>query len=147
MYESNIIWLLKQLNISLDQYGREEMKSEDITPSQGWVLNYLFSCGERATYATDIHAECGISRAAISSMLKGRKKGGYIEMRAVSGDDRKKRITLTAKAYRARETIESVLTRQMERLCGGLSAEELELFTYTLNRMISNIKTDCVKEE
>ena len=43
MYESNIIWLLKQLNISLDQYGREEMKSEDITPSQGWVLNYLFS--------------------------------------------------------------------------------------------------------
>ena len=28
MYESNIIWLLKQLNISLDQYGREEMKSE-----------------------------------------------------------------------------------------------------------------------
>ena len=147
MYESNIIWLLKQLNISLDQYGREEMKSEDITPSQGWVLNYLFSCGERATYATDIHAECGISRAAISSMLKGLKKGGYIEMRAVSGDDRKKRITLTAKAYRARETIESVLKRQMERLCSGLSGEELELFTYTLNRMISNIKTDCVKEE
>ena len=63
-------------------------------------------------------------------------------MRAVSGDDRKKRITLTAKAYRARGTIESVLTRQMERLCGGLSAKELELFTYTLNR-----KTDCVKEE
>ena len=147
MYESNIIWLLKQLNISLDQYGREEMKSEDITPSQGWVLNYLFSCGEQATYATDIHAECGISRAAISSMLKGLKKGGYIEMRAVSGDDRKKRITLTAKAYRARETIESVLKRQMERLCSGLSGEELELCTYTLNRMISNIKTDCVKEE
>ena len=68
-------------------------------------------------------------------------------MRAVSGDDRKKRITLTAKAYRARETIESVLKRQMERLCSGLSGEELELFTYTLNRMISNIKTDCVKEE
>ena len=62
-------------------------------------------------------------------------------------DDRKKRITLTAKAYRARETIESVLKRQMERLCSGLSGEELELFTYTLNRMISNIKTDCVKEE
>lgn len=147
MYESNIIWLLKQLNISLDQLGREEMKSEDITPSQGWILNYLFSCGERATYATDIHAECGISRAAISSMLKGLKKGGYIEMRAVSGDDRKKRITLTAKAYSARETIGSVLKRQMERLCSGLSGEELELFTYTLNRMISNIKTDCVKEE
>ena len=147
MYESNIIWLLKQLNISLDQHGREEMKSEDITPSQGWILNYLFSCGERATYATDIHAECGISRAAISSMLKGLKKGGYIEIRAVSGDDRKKRITLTAKAYSARETIGSVLKRQMERLCSGLSGEELELFTYTLNRMISNIKTDCVKEE
>ncbi|WP_270812442.1 MarR family winged helix-turn-helix transcriptional regulator [Hungatella effluvii] len=147
MYESNIIWLLKQLNISLDQYGREEMKDEDITPSQGWVLNYLFSCGEQAKYATDIHAESGISRAAISSILKGLKKGGYIEMRAVSGDDRKKGITLTAKAYRARETIESVLKRQMERLCSGLSGEELELFTYTLNRMISNIKTDCVKEE
>lgn len=147
MYESNIIWLLKQLNISLDQYGREEMKDEDITPSQGWVLNYLFSCGEQAKYATDIHAESGISRAAISSMLKGLKKSGYIEMRAVSGDDRKKGITLTAKAYRARETIESVLKRQMERLCSGLSGEELELFTYTLNRMISNIKTDCVKEE
>lgn len=114
---------------------------------RGWILNYLFSCGERATYATDIHAECGISRAAISSMLKGLKKGGYIEMRAVSGDDRKKRITLTAKAYSARETIGSVLKRQMERLCSGLSGEELELFTYTLNRMISNIKTDCVKEE
>ena len=68
-------------------------------------------------------------------------------MWAVSGDDRQKRITLTAKAYRARETIESVLKRQMERLCSGLSGEELELFTYTLNRMISNIKTDCVKEE
>ena len=97
MYESNIIWLLKQLNISLDQYGREEMKSEDITPSQGWVLNYLFSCGEQATYATDIHAECGISMAAISSTVASSLS---IVSAGLPGTQRIRKNTITATMIR-----------------------------------------------
>lgn len=140
MYESSITWLLKQVSISLDQYGREEMKNEDLTPTQSWVLCYLFSCEGRDVYATDIHMEFGISRAAISSVLKGLKENGYIEMSAVSGDDRKKQIHLTGKAKKARRQVENRLKQRQERLCEGISGEELGIFTDTLNRMILNIK-------
>ena len=40
--DQNIILLLKQLNLSLEQYGRNQMKNLDISPSQSLVLEYLF---------------------------------------------------------------------------------------------------------
>ena len=35
--DQNIILLLKQLNLSLEQYGRNQMKNLDISPSQSLV--------------------------------------------------------------------------------------------------------------
>ena len=41
--EDNIVLLLKQLNLFLEQYRREQMKNLDISPSQSLVLDYLLS--------------------------------------------------------------------------------------------------------
>lgn len=40
--DDNIILLIKRLNIALEQYERDNLKQFDISPSQCFMLNYLF---------------------------------------------------------------------------------------------------------
>ena len=142
MSEKRIVLLLKQLNISLDQYGREMMRQGDTTPSQTFMLDHLMSGGPRKLYATNIHAELGISKAAISTLLKSLKKKGYLDMEADPGDDRRKRIILTEKACEAGKRVEKDLESQWTRLCEGFTRQELTMTENILERMLTNIRQE-----
>lgn len=142
MCESNIILLIKQLNISLDLYGREEMKHEDITPSQSFLLNYLLSRKIRELYATDIHGELGFSKATISSLLKALKQKGYLILEADPEDDRRKRIVLTEKAYKMEKRIEKAVKGQQLSLCREIPGRDLKTLELCLRQMLSNIRPE-----
>lgn len=145
MENDNILWLIKQLNISLDQYGKEDMKSADITRSQSFFLSHLLSKNSRSLYATSLHVESGISKAAISSTLKALKQNGYIIMEADPEDDRKKQIILTEKAYEEERQIQAHLDRQQACLCEGISQHDLRILKNSLNKMISNLKSEYAR--
>lgn len=142
MERDNILWLIKQLGISLDQYGKDAMKDADITQSQSLVLSHLLSQNSRCLYATHLHVESGISKAAISSTLKALKKNGYLIMEADPGDDRKKQIILTEKAYEAERLVRHHLEIQEACLCQGISEHDLNILKDSLCTMISNIKSE-----
>ncbi len=138
--KNNVILLVRQLNHSLEQCGREQMKRLDISPSQGLALHYLLSRTGHTVYATELHEKLGISKSAISSILKALKKKGFLDMASAVKDDRRKQIILTEKAFETEKQIEQSLAEQHNRLCRNIPKQNLEISETVLLSMISNIK-------
>ena len=143
----NFIWTLKQLNLSLEQYGRRLMKDMDLSPTQGMVLHYLLTHKEQSVYAVDLHTILGISKSSISSTLKMLRKKGYLKMEENPSDDRKKKIVLTSKAYHVENIINANLQRQQRRLYREISDQHVRWLEEDLNTMLYNIKQETRLEE
>ena len=143
--ENNIIFLLKQLNLSLDQYRKERMKNMDISPSESLALDYLLSQKSHTLYATELHEKFGISKSTISTTLKGLKRKGYLKTVVNPQDDRKKQIILTDKAYEMEQRINAGLWEQQEYLCREISQQQMEILKTGLNIMLQNIKPESVR--
>lgn len=145
--ECNILLLLKQLSLSLDQYGRNQMKRLSLSPSQSLALIFLFSRDGHKVYAVDFHESFGISKSAVSSAIKELRKKGYVKTAANPQDDRMKQIFLTQKAFAVKEQIEKELQEEQNRLCGEIPRQSLEIMEKALHTMISNLRQELVKEK
>lgn len=145
MTDDRLISLLKQANIFLDQYEREALRGFEITPAQSHMLNYLLKFPEQTYSATDIRLDTGVSKAAISSSLKGLKQKGYITIRQVPEDERKKEILLTPKALDIRRRMDEHMRRRRECLCRGISREELETMEDGLEKIVDNMKQEYIR--
>ena len=142
--QRNLIWTLKQLNLSLDQYGRKQMKEMGVSPAQGGALCYLLSQKDKIVYATDLHTALGISKSSISATLKALKQKGYLQMVDNPSDDRKKQIVLTDKAYEMEKRIYSSFLEQQKHLCRTIPEQNLAQLENDLNVMLYNIKKEQV---
>ena len=140
MEGTELIRLLKQLNIALERYGREKLDHRDLSMAQHLMLEYLLSQQENRIYSTHLHEIMGISKAAISSTLKSLYKKGYITFLREEHDERKKRIILTDKAKEMAAMIEKEIQEGEKRLCQGISEERLENARECLQLMIENVK-------
>lgn len=140
MDEIRIGCLLKQMKVALEQNRKENMDDLDITPSQCFMLRYLLTLDRSEMYAADIFKRLGISRVSVSVILKGLRQKGYLTMEEDFRDERRKKISLTKKAYEAQGEIERVLKEREDCLCEGIPQEDLKLFEDVLNRMILNLK-------
>ncbi len=140
--EIQIILLLKQLNLSLEQYAREQLRSLDISPTQGMALDYLLSQEGHTRYASELHHDFGISKPAISATLKGLKKKGYVETAVNPGDDRKKQILPTQKAREIQKKIDEKLVEQQAQMCRGISEKDMVIFVDVVRAMIQNVKRE-----
>lgn len=145
--QGNLMWTLKQLHLSLEQYGRLQMKAIDISPTQGIVLQYLLSQKSQAMYAVDLHAALGISKSTVSSTLRGLKQKGYLIMTENPADDRKKQIVLTDKAFDMKKTIDVSLQEQQKQLCKAISPQRLKWLEDDLTIMLTNIRNESGLEE
>lgn len=146
MEEGQIVGLLKRLNHLLDGYGRNLAGQRGISQSQCVMLWYLLDQRGRTVCATDIHLVFEISKASISTVLKGLKKEGYLNLVSVPGDDRKKQIVLTEKAYEAEKAIREGMGAIQEHLFLGIGEAELQVVERSLARMIENLKSKDHKE-
>lgn len=144
MEEYNPGWLLKRLNLLLEQYEKETMRFLDISPSQGLVLSYLISRGESTLCLTDLHEELGFSKATLSTILKKLKKSDYVTIRTGEEDDRKKFIRLTQRAYELEPKLRVLLKEKQACLCTGISEKQQEAIRESLQMMIANMI--CRKE-
>ena len=106
------MWKLKQLHISLEQYGRLQMKEMELSPTQGIVLQYLLSAGQEPIYAVDLHEALGVSKSTISATLTALREKGYVQLEGNPEDDRKKQILLTDKAVAMGEKLDASLQWQ-----------------------------------
>ena len=121
---------------------KERMKDLGLSTPQSLALNYLFSRAGQEVCATELHALFGVSKSTISASLKGLREKGYVEMSGVPGDDRKKRIVLTDKAYAVKQEIDAGLMEQERRLCRGIPPGRLEALEADLETMLRNVRPE-----
>ncbi len=142
MIDGDIFRLIKQLNNSLREYENCRRFSQDITPAQSVLLEYMLSQQKTEFFASQIYRETGFSKATVSSLLKGLKRQGYLTMEEVSEDERKKRIRLTPKAFGLSAALLDHRKQIQQVLCAGIGADEMEMIRRGLEKMCMNIKTD-----
>mgnify|MGYP001043336156 CR=1 FL=1 len=145
--QENLMWTLKQLYLSLEQYGRIQMKDFDLSPTQSVVLHYLLTQKEQAVYAVDLHEILGISKSSVSSALKSLKQKGYLTTVGEPADDRKKRIALTQKAIDMEKAIETSLQEQQMQLFQEIPPQRLKWLENDLTVMLMNIRNESGLEE
>ena len=138
--QRKLIWLFKQLSLSLEQYGRVQLEDIGLSPTQGIVLNDLFAHKGQIVYSVDLHHTLGLSKATVSSTLKSLKQKGYLELMESPADDRKKQILLTSKAYELEKTIDRRLSEQQENLCRSIPMQHLECMERDLHTMLGNLR-------
>lgn len=144
--QKNLIWVLKQLSILLDQYGKFQMQEMDLSLTQGVILHYLLTHQGMYIYGIDLHVILGISRSSISATLKALKNKGYINMRENPSDDRKKKIVLTKKSYDMQQQIDASLIAQQRQLYQGVPEERLNQLEKDLDQMLVNMKQSIGQE-
>lgn len=142
--KSDVVTLLKRLNISLQMCGSRSVGEGDVTLSQLLLLDLLLEMEPgQALFSKDLGQKTGISRSTVSSMLKRMKQNGYLEMVADEEDNRRKQIVLTAKAYQARQEAAAVMQNLNQCLCRGLSEQELDCVRSALQTMLQNLQSEC----
>lgn len=139
MHQGKIILLLKQVNLSLEQYRRAQMKELDLTPSQGLALAYLFEQNGHPVCATELHEQFGVSKAAISTTLHALRQKGYVEFCGTMDDVRRKPVTLTEKAYAVQRTLDEGLAAQQKALCKDIPPAVMAAMESGLHTMLQNI--------
>ena len=140
--QKNLMWTLKQLHLSLEQYGKIQLQDMDLSPTQGILLHYLLTHKGQDIYGVDLHTTLGISKSSVSYTLKALKQKGYLRMKENPLDDRKKQIVLTEKAYNAEQLIHTSLLAQQKRLCQEIPKQRLEWLEEDLDQMLSNLKKE-----
>lgn len=144
--QRNMMWILKQLHLTLEQYGKAQMQDVGLSPTQGILLHYLLSHKGREIYGVDLHETLGISKSSVSSTLKALRQKGYITTKGDPQDDRKKQIILTDKAYRTEHRIRNGLSAQQKRLCQGISPQRLQWLEEDLEQMLDNTRKELEQE-
>ncbi len=125
----------------IDKRGGKD-KVDAATGSNGWILRFLAEAEEegRDIYQKDIEKKFCITRSTVSKVLSLMEQKGLIERKAVKGDARLKRITLTDKAKELHNLmvddglmLESIIEK-------GLSEEEIKAFYAVSEKIKANLK-------
>jgi DNA-binding MarR family transcriptional regulator len=80
----------------------------------------------------------GVERAALTGLVDRVERRGLAERRAVPGDRRALRVTLTATGQRAAIAVHDEVSVAVSRLAGDLGAAEREQLQGTLSRIIKS---------
>lgn len=114
--------------------------------SQHMMLMFLARHGEYLSQK-QISEMTEISPAAVAVTLKKLENGGYIEKRADDTDGRFNRISITDAGREIVEKSREFFSFVDEKMCEGLTAEELATFEKCLDKMGENIKNIDSKGE
>lgn len=137
--KGGLLFDLRRLHLAVEQASRPQLEPLGLTSAQAVVLGWLLESGHGEVCASHLHRQTGLSRAAISATLKHLQQGGYLEVVACPGDERKKRIVLTRKARELQAALASCAAQQQEHMCAGLTAQQLWTFAECLRRMQQNL--------
>lgn len=113
---------------------------DELTGSNGVILNYLEEHSDVSISQKDIEKVFGITRSTASKVLSLMEKKGLIERHVDDFDARAKKIVITEKGCQAVAAIQMELKEFEASLTAGFKQEELEMLSSFISRMKKNIE-------
>lgn len=117
----------------------KQMNLDDLTATNGWILEYLLDEQEKEIYQKDLENAFGTTRSTISKVLMLMEQKGYITRESVVKDARLKRISLTPKAVEVCKIMRGRMSVMEDKLMNGFRADEKKLLLTYINRMKENM--------
>lgn len=119
----------------------ESVSTYNVTSVQCSFIGFIFEKNKNGNvYAKDIENRFNMRRATVAEILSLMEKNGLIERKAMSEDARLKEITLTNKSLEIKNSIEKEIKKVEKEIKKGITDEELQSFTRTLEKMSKNVK-------
>lgn len=140
MNNESILGYIRQISSYMDYHCRMISERGDLTPSQCFCIMYIYDNKGKDFCSTDLCDILGTSRASVSLLLKGLKKKGYLQMRSIEGDDRKKQLALTSKAEEFAVFLKNDAQSVEAAIYQGIPPEDIPVICSGLKTMLANLK-------
>ena len=123
----------RDINAQLD-------KKDEITPIQGWIINYIIEHPDKDIFQRDLEEAMQIRRSTVSGILRLMEKHGLIVRTAVSDDARLKKLSVTDKARLVHKQVNDAIFATEQKLIAGVGEDELQLVKNVLDKMKKNLE-------
>lgn len=140
--DESIMRTMKKINLCIESELDRRTKADGPTAAQYNVLGYLLAHKEQTVCSADLCARLGISRAAVSTMLKRMRREGYLEFQNVPGDDRQKQIVLTSRGIDQETEMKKIFKEVQAILYIGFSEDEKNVLRNFLQRIDCNLRLE-----
>lgn len=115
-----------------------EMKLDDLSHINGWIIAYLYNQQGRDVFQRDIEESLLIRRSSVSSAIQLMEKKGLIKRESVEYDARLKKLILTEKSLKIYKIMSEKMSKYNKQLKKGISDEEMNVFFNVLNKITEN---------
>lgn len=115
-------------------------KMDEATGKNGWIIGFIADHQDKDIFQRDIEEMFSIRRSTVSSMLQLMEKKGLVTRESVGYDARLKKLSLTPKAWEIHKQMVKNLRDNEQKLCKGLTEEEISVFFSVLEKIRSNVE-------
>lgn len=110
-----------------------------LTCVQRWFVGYLYECGDREVFQSELEERFGIKRAAASSILCRMERDGVIERIPVNYDARLKCICLTEATKCRCGVIRRDIEKLEARMREDIEQNDMDTFFRVLDQIKHNL--------
>lgn len=118
----DIIDLMRWMGWAQRKAGEEVFRARDLTLEQGLALGHVLR--QPGAIQRDIARLTGRGVSSVSSLLQGLERRGLLERRSEAGDDRSKRLYLTAAGRELISGLDAAMADVDASLLAPLDADE-----------------------
>ena len=137
MSMDNALRLLHETMLCLHSFGKDNLELDDLSFAQISMLSEIFRMqGAGSMAVSEIIHSTGLSKAAVSEMLSGLERAGYIAIERNSDDRRRKDIIVRAKAEKSKSEIKEKMRALENAARPGLSDEDIAILERILKRIL-----------
>jgi MarR family transcriptional regulator for hemolysin len=118
----------------------QQMKPDGITRSQWWVLANLSRHGNDGIMSSELAKLLDVGKVTLGGLIDRLELAGYVYRRADKTDRRAKHIFITDSGYELTKKMGKVIEVLNQRICVGMTEDEIKTTEFNLLRLKSNIR-------
>ena len=113
---------------------------DSLTGTHGWVIGYLCHNMDHDVFQRDLEEKFSIRRSTATAILQLMVKNGLLTREPVAYDARLKKLVLTEKSMEINKMFITVVKQVEQQIVQGITAEELDAFFATAEKMKKNLE-------
>lgn len=138
----NVLYLLKRANEGFETTGNNVLREENLTFSQGLILEYLYAQNGQHATLKQIEKAFGLTQASLQGTVSRLEKKRLVHLSTEITDRRVKNVILTTQGQYALEEVERVMNELETSLLSTLTKKESEIFIKSLKKIYTKLYED-----
>ncbi|MFA6862247.1 MAG: MarR family transcriptional regulator [Bacilli bacterium] len=134
----NLGYLIKLINDTIKKNADKNLKENELTLSQSRVLSFLHLHGNETTQKA-LEVDLKVSHPTVVGLVQRMEKRGFLTSTVDPKDRRNRLLTLSDKAIRIGNDMDSIIKAQEDKMMKGLDENQRLALLSSLNTVLNNI--------